>query len=257
MRKSFLFALSMCIGFVLTAQVQYVDVEPDVLINDEMEMGYPLNIFTSSSDDAEFYIQNYYPFPSFFACFGNNAGVVTHGEDFVSRLQENTSIGSASSFTAAVNGGLAFPIIQQEDVYTEWENQVGYVGIKVEHQGNVHYGWVKLGMNADNTFTLYEYAYQASPNTSIVAGDRGASALSDVSKTSFSFYPNPAKDVLNLDLNGSFESVAIYDMLGKQVLFVKPDSDTQSLDLSSLTEGVYVISAVSNRKTLTEKLIVE
>jgi hypothetical protein len=53
-------------------------------------------------------------------------------------------------------------------------------------------------------------------------------------------YPNPASNVLNI--KGDFddeESVTIYNMLGQTVLRKAVISNDQSIDITSLAQGIY------------------
>ncbi len=62
-------------------------------------------------------------------------------------------------------------------------------------------------------------------------------------KNQLSFYPNPAKDVLNISSNGSeFKSFSIIDMLGRTVQTINNAENVQSVDVSNLKAGVYLIN---------------
>lgn len=62
----------------------------------------------------------------------------------------------------------------------------------------------------------------------------------------FKAYPNPANDQLNLS-GASINEVAIYDLLGKQVLNQKFSSQDQvSLNVSGLGTGMYVLTATND-----------
>lgn len=66
--------------------------------------------------------------------------------------------------------------------------------------------------------------------------------IEDVVKNNFILYPNPAMNELNI--KGDFdanESVTIYNMLGQTVLKKAVTSNEQSIDISSLSEGIYNI----------------
>jgi len=78
----------------------------------------------------------------------------------------------------------------------------------------------------------------------------------------FVFYPNPVSDVVTVSIknSGTIAAIAVYDMLGKLIHLDKPTSavSTQTLDLSSVSKGVYLIEVTSdtNLKVI-KKLIVE
>lgn len=70
-------------------------------------------------------------------------------------------------------------------------------------------------------------------------------------------YPNPVSNgTLYITSNSSrVKSVAVYDVLGKQVLNVK--TSNSALDVSNLKGGVYFVKITEDGKTDTRKLIVE
>ncbi len=72
---------------------------------------------------------------------------------------------------------------------------------------------------------------------------------------SFSLYPNPASDYVNIETSISGDkAVVVYDMLGKQVLNKVISGDR--LDISRLKSGVYMISISQKEHTVIKKLIV-
>jgi len=74
--------------------------------------------------------------------------------------------------------------------------------------------------------------------------------------SSFSIYPNPATDVINIS-NGvdAIENVKITDLNGRVVKEITLGIDQSQINISDLAEGVYVLNATSNGKTITEKIV--
>ena len=70
--------------------------------------------------------------------------------------------------------------------------------------------------------------------------------------TSLSLYPNPATDHMNITLNQD-EEVTIFNLMGQVVNSFKGHAGINNVDLSSLTSGVYFISAGS----ATQKFVVK
>ena len=70
-------------------------------------------------------------------------------------------------------------------------------------------------------------------------------------------YPNPANDVWNVSSSATIANVAVFDILGKQVLSIAPNSNEATLDASSLRTGVYFarLDGVNGSKTI--KLVKE
>ena len=67
-----------------------------------------------------------------------------------------------------------------------------------------------------------------------------------------SLYPNPAVNQLNVTLNKNAE-VTVYNIMGQAVMNVEGRAGVNTLDISSLTSGIYFISAGND----TQKFIVK
>ncbi|WCO00742.1 T9SS type A sorting domain-containing protein [Psychroserpens ponticola] len=86
-----------------------------------------------------------------------------------------------------------------------------------------------------------------------------ALSVSEFDFNSFSMYPNPAKDVLNIKLNNITKAtLSIYDIQGKLVL-EQSISETQNLELnvSDLHSGLYFVKLNTATKEMVKKLIIE
>ncbi|MDO5656351.1 MAG: choice-of-anchor J domain-containing protein [Flavobacteriaceae bacterium] len=81
-------------------------------------------------------------------------------------------------------------------------------------------------------------------------------------KEGFTIYPNPAKDVVNLNIleAGKYQTV-IYNTLGQEVarhnLSQINSSENISLPVSHLSPGVYIISLMKDGKSFSKKLIIK
>jgi hypothetical protein len=83
--------------------------------------------------------------------------------------------------------------------------------------------------------------------------------VSDQQYVSVNFYPNPARDILNFNLQGSASArVVIMDNLGRKVWENEISRNHTSFDISGLMQGLYYVKVISDDKTLsTSKLIVK
>jgi hypothetical protein len=74
--------------------------------------------------------------------------------------------------------------------------------------------------------------------------------INDFENGDFVFYPNPVADRVTISVknNGSVASIAVYDVLGKLIVSEKPTSaaSTHTIDLSSLSKGVYLLEVTSD-----------
>ncbi len=71
----------------------------------------------------------------------------------------------------------------------------------------------------------------------------------------FSFHPNPNNGILNLDSINMIDNVAIYNLLGQQVLGRTINATSAQLDTSSLSTGAYLMKVTVDGHTGTYKVI--
>jgi hypothetical protein len=107
------------------------------------------------------------------------------------------------------------------------------------------YTWVVKSKNClgEETSSTFEFTTEPDPTLDVASFDA----------KSFTVYPNPTTDVLKIQSNETVNSVAVYSLLGKQVMFLKGDQiSNNSVNVSNLTKGVYFITIEANGKN--EKL---
>ena len=86
--------------------------------------------------------------------------------------------------------------------------------------------------------------------------DEFVDAESIVSGFNASVYPNPVSDVLNINsANSANLTITITDLNGREIISAKGDSESLSIDLSSLSAGMYLLKLNDGNKTEIRKLI--
>lgn len=116
----------------------------------------------------------------------------------------------------------------------------------IDSFGNFHYT-PAIGLVADDTVIVSILdAAGATANSTIYIHVYDLIGIENNLPISFSFYPNPSADILNLNLgNSTAESVEIIDMLGNIVLKNSLTSINQIVNISTLNDGYYLLR-VSN-----------
>jgi len=69
------------------------------------------------------------------------------------------------------------------------------------------------------------------------------------------YYPNPTDQILNLEYSQTISSVAVYNLLGQQVLIANPNNTTVKVDLSNLNSGTYFLNIQSENNSKTIKVV--
>ena len=70
----------------------------------------------------------------------------------------------------------------------------------------------------------------------------------------FKIYPNPTSDIVHIDTNIQYNSIELYDILGKRIFSIK---NTNNIDVSKLKSGLYLFKITIGKQVLIKKLVVE
>ena len=82
--------------------------------------------------------------------------------------------------------------------------------------------------------------------------DCSTASIEDQTQLDISIYPNPTSDIVYIDGNYTQLKVVIYNILGKEVI---NKSITNSIDISHLEKGVYILQLSDGAKLTTRKII--
>ena len=84
---------------------------------------------------------------------------------------------------------------------------------------------------------------------------QNALSTNDFSYTSLEVNPNPANNAWYIKGNSEINKVALFDILGNEVLIISSNSNAVKIDASSFQTGVYFAKIESRRGIDTIKLI--
>ena len=89
---------------------------------------------------------------------------------------------------------------------------------------------------------------------SYVVGSSCSLGLETPSESIEFYFPNPASEFVNITSNSILDKVEIYSLLG--TLVSKTTANTNSIDISNLSKGIYLITVYSDNKKSIKKMIV-
>ncbi|MDR0437633.1 MAG: T9SS type A sorting domain-containing protein [Bacteroidales bacterium] len=75
-------------------------------------------------------------------------------------------------------------------------------------------------------------------------------------EASIAIYPNPAKDVINIEAKSVIKYVEIFDVNGKLILLQKSNSNKVVISTGNITPGVYLLRAKINDRYTTSRIII-
>lgn len=128
---------------------------------------------------------------------------------------------------------------------------------------NADSGTYKVVINYKNELNLKEG--ERTQDFSLVITNLNQVSLSnqDFNINSISFWPNPVKNSLNIsstEINfSSSAEISIYDMIGREVVGLKNFSSTTNLsvDMSSLSKGIYILKLTDGAQSIQKRIIKE
>ena len=70
-------------------------------------------------------------------------------------------------------------------------------------------------------------------------------------------YPNPVKDIINLSATKEINDMAVYDLVGQQVLKSTVNSNDLSVDISGLQAGIYIVKVTISESVKRFRIVKE
>ena len=82
-----------------------------------------------------------------------------------------------------------------------------------------------------------------------------ALANNSFTNNSLSVYPNPVKDILNINYTENITKIQVVNMLGQEVISKSVNNTQNQIDMSHLVQGTYLVKITSNDLVKTMKVI--
>jgi hypothetical protein len=231
-------ALTLAIAGVAdaTGQVNYTDVEPDFVGGAGDTFAIDFN--NDGDDDITVIQSNNGNYELVKATPDGSNGVVAasnSGYFYASNLAYGTDIdGGTGSFRS--NGSFCAGVGYTGSQFCG--DGEGYIGVQFEAAGNTHYGWVRVDVADSSNFIVLDYAFDATPEAAIAAGD---STLGTDDSQFTGFVQFVSDNQLNLISNSTImNSVVVYDISGKQVITQDLSVTNAQVNLAGLNTGVYI-----------------
>ena len=131
-----------------------------------------------------------------------------------------------------------------------------YLGLRFDDlSANTYYGWARLDVNAANDWTIKDYAFVFPPGTPIKAGEGRPLDIEDhlLSKSKI-VVSNQNIKLFNLP---EITNYKLYNLTGQSLLEGKTENNTEVIDVSSMSSGVYIVELenVSSKSILRKKIV--
>jgi len=249
-----------------SAQIKYVDIIPDAVLYPPSRTDSTFKYFIDINNDS---IQDYEFILSWCTTYILNHSLISIQIQFNS--YNNSLINNKPAMagdTIPNNSSIywfANDLIDCNNLGM-WYNQPNsnngdkYLVLKIKIDTSYHYGWLRAN-NAPDSFILKDYAYNISPDESIIAGDTNFISSSIYNNSaddkSIKIFPNPTNDKFTIQLGNKDVSynLEILNTLGQVVLNKQITNPVEQIDISGEAAGVYFVKVQTNNNTVVKKII--
>jgi len=186
-------------------------------------------------------------------------GFVAGNYNYPSNLAAGAVIDGSSTLVEGLRGDMNFYGCAYTNSQFCNDTTDGFIGLKFNVAGNTHYGWVRVDLSADaSSMTVKDFAFDATPDTPIEAGDQGNLGVDDFSANAINHYFNYDTKVLTLNSQTGLQDVVLYNVLGQESYRSAISSNVSEHPLSGLQSGIYIAKINStNNKSKTIKIVVK
>jgi hypothetical protein len=227
-------------------QVVYTDLEPDLVIDvaGQFDLDFTNDTFVNITIANPDGLAGGNAAIVFTSSGGALAGFTSAGYQYPFLMAADDAIDAATGYTATgARGDLNYYGCAYSN--SQWCGDVtdGYLGVKFLNlsTGTTHYGWVRMDtdVGGDNLMVVKDYAFEATPDTGIAAGDQGSLGLNDTAFDGFKYLVDSANN-LSLRAASALEQVVLHNVLGQEIMSRQLSGTNESISLASLETGVYI-----------------
>ena len=143
-----------------------------------------------------------------------------------------------------------FNNINLADSTNDEPNSHGYIAYKIKPKSNVEVGDIISG-TADIFFDFNPPITTNTVNTEVVE----PLSIGDYTKQTIQLFPNPANSKLVITSNKVIDRLTVIDINGRTLNEIQLSKLEYTLDVSSLTKGVYFLELQSGESKMTKKFI--
>lgn len=104
------------------------------------------------------------------------------------------------------------------------------------------------GLNVGEVYLLRVYSALANPssgNFDISITGAAPASTGDFTKDTFTFYPNPVANELNVSASSTINNITIHNLLGQRLITKAGRNTSEVVDVSSLSAGTYMVNVQS------------
>ncbi|MFN2336400.1 MAG: CotH kinase family protein [Bacteroidales bacterium] len=197
----------------------------------------------------------------------NLSGIYFRGTGFVYQFPANATLGAGLCVIIASNATI-FQSKYGFAPYGEFTRQLSNSGetlILSDAYGNlidyVAYADTSPWPDADGNGSYLKLAGltldNSLPESWLASYDIITSDETPSAEINFTVYPNPGRDILNVNTDSDISSISIYDIRGSHLMNVRVESSRGMVDVSRLAPGTYIIRIFTAAGSHAKKIVKE
>lgn len=106
----------------------------------------------------------------------------------------------------------------------------------------------------DQIFFVRLYAYNAY-GSDLIEKEVITVSIRDIKRLEASVYPNPVRDILQVNAQESINAVELIDLSGRRMISLTANTASIALDLGSIPSGVYLLRVTSEDAVHTQRIV--
>lgn len=122
-------------------------------------------------------------------------------------------------------------------------------------------GWMSIlnltGLSSGVTYYIQVSGYNNQDGTFGIEVIDPTLSASDFEFSGFKYFPNPVEGTLSLRAQQNIQSVAVYNIMGQEVINISPNALTSDMDMTALSRGTYFVRVSINGAIENFKIIKE
>jgi hypothetical protein len=173
-----------------------------------------------------------------------NLSAGTHQLKFNAFIQDTTTGIQVGTLTSNTIGGVFTPL-QDIDVTLEETPELFTVDF-TGYTGPDTYIGIRLNSDHQHAAVMFD---------NVVWEPADIVGTESFESSGFSYYPNPVNDMLTVSYKDTIESIAVYNLLGQQVLQKEVNATQVQTNLSALAQGTYLVKVTAGGKEKSVRII--
>jgi hypothetical protein len=174
----------------------------------------------------------------------------------------NNDIFTMKVYSPRANAKVLFKVENSGDPTTNFEKEVTMTTANAWETITFDYSTISSSNTYDKVVIIFDLGTMGDGSANytfymddIMLSNSATASIIDNDLVSVKMYPNPTTNTLNISAVNTIKNAQIYNVLGKKVMSLNINKTSESIDVSTLASGIYLIKYQVNNSVGTSKFI--